>query len=265
MEDYLFGNVTSALHDFWQHDLCDNYLEAIKPVMNGTDQDAKFASQCTLWLCLDYGLRLMHPLMPFVTEELWQRTPGYGVNLDKVYDSIMLAPYPLGNPSWKSQNAEESFKVVKNIVHCARSLRADYNLTPQQRPNFFLKCSTPQMVAICSAEQDDIATLCKAGTVTVLDNKPAPSGCAMHVMDETCQVNIELKGMVDFAAEIKKLEGKAGKLDPLIKVIENKKAKPAYEEKTPDKVKATNQTKLDKYLKEKADIFTAIEGFRKLL
>jgi len=265
MEAYLFGNVTAALHDFWQHDLCDNYLEAIKPVMNGDDKDAKFASQCTLWLCLDYGLRLMHPLMPFVTEELWQRTPNSGVNLEKEYDSIMLAPYPLGEASWKDQKAEDTFKVVQNIVHSARSLRADYNLTPQQRPSFFITCSTKEMAETCSAEAGDIKTLCRAGTVSVLDGKPAPSGCAMHVVDQACQIHIELKGMVDFEAEIKKLTAKAKKLDPLISNIEKKQASNMYEEKTPDKVKQVNIEKVEKYRKEKADINTAIEGFKKLL
>ena len=265
MEEYLFGNVTAALHEFWQRDLCDNYLESIKPVMSGDDKDAKFASQCTLWLCLDYGLRLMHPLMPFVTEELWQRTPNHGINLAKEYASIMLAPYPLGTPNMNDEKAEATYRTVQEIVHSARSLRADYKLTPQQRPNFYIKCSTKEMAALSEAEAEDIKCLSKAGSVTVLFNKPAPSGCAMNVVDETCQVNIELKGMVDFAAEIKKLETKAAKLEPHIITIQKKQAKPDYDAKTPDKVKKTNQDKLEKYQKEKADILAGIEGFKKLL
>lgn len=77
METYDFSTATQRLYSFWQYDLCDVFIELMKPVMNLDDADpgataAKLATRNTLWVCLEAGLRLLHPFMPFVTEELWQ-------------------------------------------------------------------------------------------------------------------------------------------------------------------------------------------------
>lgn len=91
---YHFAETTTAIYNFWLYHLCDVYLELIKPVMRGSDGEAKLAAQRTLWIALDQGLRLLHPIMPFVTEELWQRLPGRGTLGES--ESIMLSPYPQG-------------------------------------------------------------------------------------------------------------------------------------------------------------------------
>jgi valyl-tRNA synthetase len=179
MREYLFGKVTEALYAFWLYDVCDNYLEAIKPIMHGDDKEAKFASQCTLFVCLDYGLRLLHPMMPFVTEELWQRTPGHGVNLPSganKKDTIMLAPYPTYNASWRSEEVEETFNVCKEVVHSARSMRAEYGLVPAKRPTFYVRASTKKSLEICKNIVDDVKTLAKAGEVNCIESEaPAVS------------------------------------------------------------------------------------------
>lgn len=91
-KNYAFADLTTAIYNFWLYSLCDVYLEAIKPVMREEATEAKLCAQRVLYLCLDYGLRLLHPCMPFVTEELWQRLPGRGRPGDA--PSIMLAKYP---------------------------------------------------------------------------------------------------------------------------------------------------------------------------
>lgn len=77
MEAYDFNTATNSVYAFWQYELCDIYIEIIKPVMNGSDELAKKQLRDALWICLDAGLRLLHPFMPFVTEELWQRLPAH--------------------------------------------------------------------------------------------------------------------------------------------------------------------------------------------
>jgi valyl-tRNA synthetase len=84
METYDFATATQSVYAFWQYDLCDVFIELMKPVMAQDDAvpgaaDAKLATRITLWVCLETGLRLLHPFMPFVTEELWQVTQSWGV------------------------------------------------------------------------------------------------------------------------------------------------------------------------------------------
>uniref|UniRef100_A0A452YJ69 valine--tRNA ligase n=1 Tax=Aegilops tauschii subsp. strangulata TaxID=200361 RepID=A0A452YJ69_AEGTS len=94
LEAYKFSDATSSIYFWWQYQLCDVFIEAIKPYFNGSEEfeSARGASRDTLWACLDTGLRLLHPFMPYITEELWQRLPQPKEACRK--DSIMISEYP---------------------------------------------------------------------------------------------------------------------------------------------------------------------------
>ena len=95
LESYQFSDATSSLHSWWLYELCDVFIEVIKPTTFGNDESAKRATRDTLWLCLDTGLRMLHPFMPYLTEELWQRLPQQEGSQPKL--SICLAEYPSVN------------------------------------------------------------------------------------------------------------------------------------------------------------------------
>lgn len=95
MDSYEFSDATYAVYSWWQFQLCDVFIEAIKPYFSSNDPNlasARKFAQDTLWVCLDNGLRLLHPFMPFVTEELWQRLPAAAGCARK--ESIMISDYP---------------------------------------------------------------------------------------------------------------------------------------------------------------------------
>lgn len=104
-ESYDFSGAASAVYSWWQFELCDVFIEVIKPYFNSSEafEFSRTASRDTLWVCLDNGLRLLHPFMPFVTEELWQRLPQALGSCSRK-ESIMIAEYP-------------SVAEV-NVVHC---------------------------------------------------------------------------------------------------------------------------------------------------
>lgn len=89
-ENYEFAAATQSCYTFWLYDLCDNYLECLKPVFASNDNERKAISRRVLYTCLDYGLRLLSPFMPFITEELFQRLPRKNVDIP----SICVAPFP---------------------------------------------------------------------------------------------------------------------------------------------------------------------------
>ena len=96
LENYEFSESTTALHSWWLYELCDVFFEVIKPTMFGDDEVAKKATRDTLWVCLDTGLRLLHPFMPYLTEELWQRLPQREGEA-QAKSSIVVAEYPAVN------------------------------------------------------------------------------------------------------------------------------------------------------------------------
>jgi valyl-tRNA synthetase len=120
---YDFSAATTAIYAFWQYDLCDVFIELMKPLVQSSDAAVVRGVSDALWWCLDTGLRLLHPLMPFVTEELWQRLPRRVADLELV-PSIMLAAYPVAGVEWADAPLEEQMALIMELVKCLRSERA---------------------------------------------------------------------------------------------------------------------------------------------
>lgn len=126
-ENYEFPTATTACYNFWLYQLCDVYLECLKPVTQGSDKEAAEIAKQTLYTCLDIGLRLLHPFMPFVTEELYQRLPR---RVNDAPPSLCVTSYPeLEECDWKrDQVLESDVDFMQNLIHNVRSLRSEYNL-----------------------------------------------------------------------------------------------------------------------------------------
>ncbi|KAF4316931.1 hypothetical protein BBO99_00008308 [Phytophthora kernoviae] len=257
---YEFGELTNALYTFWLYDLCDVYLELLKPVIGGDDEEAKLTAQQTLYICLEFGLRLLHPTMPFVTEELWQRLPG-----KRSTASITIAPYPLPMEGWSNPEVETNMELVKDVIHAARSVRAEYGLANSVRPQFFIKCSDDEVKAVMEAQLDDFSTLAKAGDSKCIVSEEAPQGCAMHSVNDKVQIFVLLAGLVDFANEISKLEKKLTKIAPSLASLEKKMGREDYATKVPENVREADAAKKEALQTEEAGIHRAIAEFKRLL
>ncbi|KAL1291935.1 valine--tRNA ligase, mitochondrial 1 isoform X1 [Arachis ipaensis] len=242
LESFEFSHATTAVYSWWQYQLCDVFIEVIKPYFAGNDP--KFASerrhaQDTLWFCLDNGLRLLHPFMPFVTEELWQRLPS--PKECKRADSIMICPYPSPTEGWNNETVENDMDLVESTVKSLRSLAKE---SRDRRPAFVL-CLTRAVEEIISSRQLEIVTLANLSSLTVInENDAVPSGYANTVVNETLSVYLELQGTNSAEAE----QGKMKKIEELKKQIEKLEkimSAPGYEEKVLPQVRAKNQEKLD--------------------
>ena len=140
-ENYDFSQVTSACYNLWLYEICDVYLECIKPITQSDDVKAIEAAKQVLYTSIDVALRLLHPFMPFLTEELYQRLPK------RTNDgplSICVASYPEVNQfNWvKDEQLHNDVSFMQNIIHSVRSLRAEYNLA-KTKVNLFIKCDGP--------------------------------------------------------------------------------------------------------------------------
>jgi len=266
--NYKFGDAQQAAYAYWMNDLCDVYLELIKPVVYNKSEDNKenrWTAQAALWVSIEAGLRILHPMMPFVTEELWQRLPGRGTLGDSEPESIMLAKFPECNEAYKDLVIEESMETTMKIVRACRSLRQQYNIANKVLTHFFVKVAIGQPENAAKSQTDDIKTLGKAGTVDInVEEEAIPKSVGIVVVDESTTVLMDIKGLVNYSSEIKKLEKQLSKTIGPLKQLETKMAAPGYHDNVSDDVKATNTERLDGLKKKAADIEEAILNFKNL-
>ena len=200
---------------------------------------------------LEQGLKILHPMMPFVTEELWQRLPGRGTLGADEPRTIMLAPYPEG---------EENMKIVMGAVTAARSMKTTYNVLPKERPSFFFK-ATAEVSEVLALQKDDIETLGK-GILKIGESPPKAS--AIVVVDDSLTMYMDLAGMVDYAKELKKLAKEKGKLESTISSLETKMSKPDYEEKVKQEIKSKNTEALEANKAKLDNVVSAIKNFEEM-
>ncbi|KAL7986350.1 hypothetical protein Chor_011516 [Crotalus horridus] len=231
---YDFSGITTAVYNFWLYELCDVYLECLKPVFAGSDQAAIQTAQNVLYTCLDAGLRLLSPFMPFVTEELFQRLPRRSPSSDP--PSICF--------HWRNEELDHTFDFILNIIKAVRFLRADYNLT-KTKADCYLQCldlQTAETVTRCS---EYICILSSSKQVLVLEpGQVPPSGCAVAIASDKCIVHLLLKGLIDAEKEIAKLTGKKAELQKQILLLRQRMVNPEYAVKVPAKVQELDAAKV---------------------
>uniref|UniRef100_A0A8C4WL62 Valine--tRNA ligase n=1 Tax=Gopherus evgoodei TaxID=1825980 RepID=A0A8C4WL62_9SAUR len=246
---YDFPGVTTAIYNFWLYELCDVYLECLKPVFAEGEAAAVVAARCTLYTCLDAGLRLLSPFMPFVSEELFQRLPR------------RAPPVLLGGTG----GLEGSVEFSLGIVRAVRSLRADYSLT-RTRADCFLQCLDSGAADAASRCSAYIRSLSSSGLVRVLGPGEAPpAGCAVAVASDKCTVHLLLKGLIDAEKEIAKLSGKQGELQKQIDRLRERMETPDYGTKVPPKVQESDAAKLQQSQTELQKVTEAMETFQRMI
>jgi len=265
--NYKFGDAQQTGYQLWLNDMCDVYLELIKPIVQSKDvekKDARWAAQATLWVALETQLRLLHPMMPFITEELWQRLPGRGTLGQTETSTVMLAKYPEIVDSYKNDKCEESMILTLEIVKACRSLRSSYNIKPKDLTHFFIKIS--EGADVVQAQVDDIMTLGSGSQVDInpLDGN-IPDSVGTMVVNDAVTVLVDLKGKVDFKTEIGRLNKNLKNAKGPMEQLENKMATTGYQEKVPADLKIANDEKLNGLRKKCADIEEAIANFDRLL
>ena len=208
---------------------------------------AQRLGRATLRVCLERGLQLLHPMMPFVTEELWQRLPGRGLparaaaGAARDAPSIMVSPYPQPDARLAAPEAEARFAAFAAIVRGGRSLRADADIVPSKAAVFCVAVAGAEARAAAAAQRADLCTLLRASELTfVAAAGEAPEGSSAFVVDEGASVHLQLKGLVDPAAEVAKLEKKRDKVAKEREGIARRVAAPSYAGKVPAEVQAAD-------------------------
>jgi valyl-tRNA synthetase len=246
-EKYEFANATTATYDFFLKEFCDRYLELLKPrfYSDGKEEtpevkeDRQVARE-VLYVCLDWSLRLMHPLLPYLTEELYQRLPPS----PNKYESICVASYPLGVIGWVNEALESEMVVAEEVAKQFRSQKTSLGFTPGARPRGFVRHADPFWRTKLAEISTRVGRLAAIGEVTVLEEgAPQPPSTIRDVVNDKCVIFTEVKDL-DLTQELGKLGKKMVSTEKTIASYEQKMAMAGYEEKVPETVREMNSEKL---------------------
>ena len=259
---YDFAQTTNAAYRFWLYELCDVFLELTKPTMQleaGNPQ--KQLTQDVLLFVVEKGLRMLHPMMPFLTEELWHRLPHYSGFASK---TIMLAGYPKCE-GWKFDDIEEKMKCMLDIVHNVRSTKASYNLTNKHRPEIWIQCNEQSFAEVAKKQAYIVSTLGVVGNVNVIlhsDESIVPKGCGYSVISKSVGVHMMLAGSIDVSKEIAKLQKNSDGLRKQLEGLQKKVSIPNYETKVPENVRKLNAEKAESLSAQLQQVMEGIENMK---
>jgi valyl-tRNA synthetase len=245
LDDYRFNDAAGLCYQFVWHEFCDWYIEMAKEWLYGEDEALKKSVQTTLKEVLMGVLRLLHPFMPFVTEDIWQRMPG-------VNSSIMKASFPGSSDFISDKRALDEMELVMGIITGVRNIRGEMNIHPSKKIDILMEIPDQKDIDIIKNNISHIRNLIKAGSMEIEKHAVKPEASATTVLGHN-QIHVLLKGIIDFEEEKKRIgkeiakirkdmEGDARKLSSSA-FLEN--APPDIVEKVQEKVQ-TMKIKLDK-------------------
>ncbi|WP_457668421.1 valine--tRNA ligase [Thiolapillus sp.] len=262
IEGYRFDHAAQAIYEFTWNEYCDWYLELTKPVLNSDDssEEQKRAARHTLVTVLEALLRITHPIMPFITEEIWQAVrPLAG----KSGDTIMLQPFPVADDKLKDSVAENEMRWVMDFVLGIRRIKGEMNIAPGKPIPVLLDNASEQDQEFLAANRRYLDFLARTESVTILGNgEKAPEAATALVGD--MKLLIPLADLIDKDAELQRLEKELGKLQSEVTRAEKKLANPGFTDKAPEAVVQKEREKLEAARTAMRNLAEQAERIRKL-
>ncbi|MBN2607148.1 MAG: valine--tRNA ligase [Thiotrichales bacterium] len=245
IESYRFDLAATALYEFTWNEYCDWYLELSKPILNSDDSsdEAKRGTRRTLVRVLETLLRMLHPIIPFITEEIWQTVAPLAA---KDGQTIMLQPYPLSDSSKIDAAAVAELEWVKHFIMGVRRIRSEMNIAPsKQLPVILTKLSATDEQWL-ENNHLYLSTLAKLESITVLsDSEEAPESAVALVGE--MNILIPMAGLIDKEAELERLNKEINRLESDIQRLEGKLSNDSFVAKAPEAVVAKERQKLDEH------------------
>jgi valyl-tRNA synthetase len=233
LEEYRFNDAASLCYQFVWHEFCDWYLEMVKPALYGEDESLKGSSRLILKKALTAVLQLIHPFMPFVTEEIWQRLPGS-------QGSIMVSRFPVAADFISDQQALKQMQLVMGVVTGVRNIRGEMNIAPARKVDILVEMPDKKEAEVIRNNVIHIENLAKVQSVGIDSKVPKPEASATAVFGQN-QIHVLLKGLLDFDEERKRLRKEIKKIKKDIEISSKKLAKKEFVDRAPpeivDKVK----------------------------
>ena len=237
IDSYEFHGAVQTLYHFFWDDFCDWYIELAKSdVTAEEDSAARTAARTRLLTVLEHALRLLHPFMPYITEELWQRLPGEK-RMHAAYTgaapTVMLTAYPEGVANLIDEAAESEMQAIIELISRVRNIRSEMNIKPAERIPIVVASPDQNLGRVFSSAREQISRLVRASEVSVTERLDAPKASARAVLSGGAELAVPLEGLIDFEQERRRLQREQEKLQAEAGKLEAQLNNPNFVERAP--------------------------------
>jgi len=254
LDQYEFGETGRLLYNFIWDDLCDWYIEFSKLSLYGSDAGAKKQTQAVLAYVLDRTLRMIHPFMPFISEEIWQHLPHEG-------ETITLAPWPAYDNELEAPDAVAGMELLMDVIRAVRNIRAEVNVPMGKKVELLIKPGSGEAKEILERNKEYVQRFCNTSQLAVDLSLAAPDK-AMTAVVSGAELYLPLAGLIDLDQEISRLEKELAALHGEVARIEKKLANPGFVSKAPAKVVEEEKAKLADYADKRDKVIARLAELR---
>lgn len=251
---YEFGEVGRALYNFIWDDFCDWYIEMAKLPLYGEDEAAKKTTRSILAYVLDNTMRLLHPFMPFITEEIWQNLPHQG-------ESITIASWPQVDPALTDKEAADDMKLLVEVIRSVRNIRSEVNTPLSKKVDMFLKAKDENTLRTLESNRGYIVRFCNPENLEIGIEVNEPEK-AMTAVATGLEIIMPLEGLINIDEEIARLQKEKEKLDKEVERVQKKLANEGFVKKAPEKVIEEERAKEKDYVEKRAAVEARINELR---
>ncbi|MFC4711856.1 valine--tRNA ligase [Planococcus dechangensis] len=255
-ERYEFGEVGRSLYNFIWDDFCDWYIEMAKLPLYGEDEQAKAMTRSVLAYVLDNTMRLLHPFMPFITEEIWQNLPTEG-------ESITIAAWPTVDPALSDNKKADSMKLLMDVIRSVRTIRAEVQSPMSKKVPMTISAKDAATLSVLEENAAYIERFCNPETLTIGHNIEAPEK-SMSAVVSGAELFMPLEGLIDIEEELKRLQKELDKWAKEVKLVEGKLSNERFVSKAPEAVVEEERKKQVDYIEKHATVEKRMEELKNL-
>jgi valyl-tRNA synthetase len=251
LDSYRFNDAAGSLYKFVWHEFCDWYLEAVKPTLYGKEGESrKEATLSVLWRVLHDTIILLHPFIPFITEEIWHKIPG-------TQGTIMKAVFPLDADPVDGlagdEEAESKMRLISGIITGIRNIRGEMNISPMLSLDVSVHSQDDSTRATIQQYTDMVVNLARLKSMSVENTGKRPKSAATSVVEDAT-IFVSLEGIIDFKQEIQRLEKEINKLTPELTKISKKLNNEDFLSKAPEHVVEKAKEKHEAFIQKQQNL-----------
>jgi valyl-tRNA synthetase len=239
LDSFRFNDVANTLYHFVWDNYCDWYLELSKVRLYGEEEEAKKTATTVLLHVLEQTLKLLHPLMPFITEEIYQKLPNHD-------ESIMISKYPEFDPNLLDKEAEKDFELIQEMVYNIRNIRGEARIPIEKKINVIFKTENEKSEKILSKFSDYIKPLAKVSELSFGSDKKRPEKSA-YAVGNGYEIYIPLSGILDIDKEKQRILKEISKAENELKRVNNKLSNDKFINNAPAEVVDKEKNKQEEY------------------
>jgi valyl-tRNA synthetase len=237
LDGYDFNLIASAIYQFTWHEFCDWYVEWIKADLFSENAAAREEARGVLLCVLEHILKMLHPICPFVTEEIWSQLPG-------TRGTIMLEAFPVEQPLWENAEAEQSMQLLMEVITAIRTIRSEADVHPSAKVQAVLICPDAGKRELLHSFSGSLCAMTRTEALEIVESGAVPDD-AGHALVSGVEVVVPLKELIDVEAELDKLARERSKIEQDLQRVNGKLGNENFLSNAPPDVVAKEQAKLE--------------------